>query len=113
MELSVRTDDMGTATLVSVAGEVDLATIPKLASALDRAIRRRPSGRVIVDLDGVLSLADLGLGVLLGAAGQLRQHGGDLVVVCTTASVLAQLAVTRFDQAVEVAGSIAAAALTR
>jgi anti-sigma B factor antagonist len=67
-----------------VTGEIDLASIPVLRNAVVRLVAEAPGQTVAIDLDGVTVLDDAGLGVLLGGAGRAREHGGDLVLVCTT-----------------------------
>jgi len=65
--------------LVTVAGEVDLATVPRLREQLFAlAAGGRP---LIADLDRVSFIDAAGLGVLAGAAGRAAAHGGRLHVV--------------------------------
>jgi anti-sigma B factor antagonist len=61
---------------------------------------------VAVDLDGVGVLDDSGLGVILGAAGRAREAGGDLVVVCSDARLVARLQLTGLDRAVDVRANL-------
>ena len=72
----------GSLPVLTLSGSVDLATLPRLQDGLLRLAAEHPGERVAVDLDGVDVLDDTALGVLLGAAGRARQHGGDLIVVC-------------------------------
>ncbi len=68
----------GGGSIVSVTGEIDLASIGEFRSAL----RRVPeSHSMIVDLSGVDFLDSLGVGVLLGARRRRREHGATLRVV--------------------------------
>ena len=83
-------------------GEVDLATLPVLHDALTRLVADSPGATVAVDLDGVTSLDDTALGVLLGSAGRARVAGGDLVVVCTDPRLLRRFELTGLARAVEV-----------
>jgi anti-anti-sigma factor len=60
--------------LVTVAGEVDIATVPQLR---ERLAAPAASGRpLIVDLDWVTFLDAAGLGVLARAASRAAAHGG-------------------------------------
>ena len=98
---------MGGRAVLGVSGEIDLATIPRLHDALTRFIgSTEPSTTVVVDLDGVYTCDDTGLGVLLGAASRARLGGGDLVVVCSPGALCDRLAQTRFDRAVSVVASV-------
>lgn len=87
---------------LEVEGIVDLASIAAMRDALTRLLRDHPGERVIVDLDGVAAIDDLGLGVLLGAAARARGAGGDLEIVCGRAALRAQFTDTRLDRAVTV-----------
>lgn len=98
---------VGDAVVVAVDGVVDLAAVGTLHGDLVRAIRRHPGDALIVDLDGVESIDDAGLGVLMGAAAAARSNGGDLQVVCNRVALRARLESTRFDRAVDVRSTIA------
>ena len=66
--------------LVTVAGEVDIATALRLREQLFAlAAGGRP---LIADLDRVSFIDAAGLGVLASAAGRAAAHGGSLHVVC-------------------------------
>lgn len=93
--------------VLALSGVVDLATIPTLRDLLLRAGTEHPHGSLAVDLDAVEVLDDTGLGLLLGAAGRRREHGGDLVVVTTRGALIARLAANGFDRAVRVAPALA------
>ena len=98
---------VGDAVVVAVDGVIDLAAVGTLHGDLTRAVRRHPGDTLIVDLDGVESIDDAGLGVLMGAAAAARSTGGDLQVVCNRAALRARLQSTRFDRAVDVRSTIA------
>ena len=99
--------------MLDVSGEIDMATIPRLHDALLRATNAdadadaAPRQVLIVDLDGVWSCDDMGLGVLLGAAGRCRESGGDLVVVCSDGPLRDRLERTGFDRAIRVTPRLA------
>jgi anti-sigma B factor antagonist len=97
---------VGAARVLALDGTVDLAAVGVLHNDLGRLIRQAPGAVVVVDLDGVDTLDDTGLGVLLGAAATAREAGGDLVVVCTRDALRARLERTGFDRAVVVRSSI-------
>ena len=61
-----------------------------------------------VDLDGLDTLDDVGMGVIIGAAGRARRSGGDVVVVCSSAELVERFATTRLDRAVTVVPAITA-----
>jgi anti-sigma B factor antagonist len=111
VDLTIRTSTVAGAAVLSVSGEIDMATIPRLHDALLRATTAHtdptPDQMLIVDLDGVWSCDDMGLGVLLGAAGRCRESGGDLVVVCSDGPLRDRLTRTAFDRAIRVAPRVA------
>ena len=77
MELKVTSRSQGDHTVVSVAGEIDLYTAPKLQSELTAALSRNPA-RLIVDMSAVEFCDSTGINVLLAAHRQAREHGGEL-----------------------------------
>lgn len=102
VDLFARNDVVGDVPVVSFEGVIDLASVPMLHDHLRAVVAGHAGTTVAVDLDGVTALDDCGLGVLLGAAGLARQHGGDLVVVATGERLRDRFRVTGLDRAVEV-----------
>jgi anti-anti-sigma factor len=92
--------------VVALDGVGDLASVGVLHGDLARVVRRHPGEVIVVDLDGVDTLDDAGLGVLLGAAATAREAGGDVVVVCNRPSLRDRLERTRFDRAITVRSTI-------
>jgi anti-anti-sigma factor len=66
--------------VVSLRGELDLATAPAACVRLDEA-RRTPRPRVVVDLSGLKFCDSTGLRALVGAASEVRAAAGRLAVV--------------------------------
>ena len=90
--------------LVTVAGEVDLATVPRLREQLFAlAAGGRP---LIADLDRVSFIDAAGLGVLAGAAGRAAAHGGRLHVVCARDRTRRLFCLTGLDRPVGLAGTV-------
>ena len=93
--------------LVTVAGEVDIATVPGLREQL---VARAAGGRpLIADLDRVGLIDAAGLGVLAGAAGRAAAHGGSLQVVCARARTRRLFRLTGLARRVGLAGTVGAA----
>ena len=93
--------------LVTVAGEVDFASA---AGLRERLFTLASAGRPLVaDLDRVSFIDAAGLGVLAGAARQAAAHGASLRVVCARRQVRRLFSLTRLDQAVPLAASLAEA----
>ncbi|MFM8794968.1 MAG: STAS domain-containing protein [Acidimicrobiales bacterium] len=109
MNLSVRRSEVNGRHVLSVEGNLDLATLPRFGDALVRLVGDSAGSVCVVDLDGASVVEDASLGLLLGAAGRARNESGDLAVVCTDTRMRRRLTDTGFDRAVRVVGSISAA----
>jgi anti-sigma B factor antagonist len=109
MDLVVRQLD-GRVPGLSVAGEVDMATAPRLRDTLVQFAAEHPGATAVIDLDGVSFLDSLGLGVLVGGLRRMRTTGGDLALVCTSPRLLDLLALCRLDRVFEIHASVAQAA---
>ncbi len=91
-----------------VAGEVDMVSVPRLRAVLTAAAA---AGRVvIVDLARVSFIDAAGLGVLAGAARRCSASGGSLSVVAAGPLVRQMFSLTRLDQRVRLAATLADAA---
>lgn len=75
----VRRVDHPLGVLLTLGGELDLATVPRLQEQLDRAVRGR--GAVVIDLSGLRFIDSSGLHMLVRAERQLHASGGQLVLV--------------------------------
>src|SRR5918992_5675758 len=76
--------------VIAVAGELDIASAPRLCARLDATrTGRRP--RLLVDLTDVDFCDSTGLRALLGAASEVRAHGGRFAIVCPPAGDVARL----------------------
>lgn len=106
MELVCTLTSLAGAPVLQVSGEIDLATAPYFRDQLVRAVTQHPGVSLAVDLDGVTALDDTGLGMLLGAAGRAREHGGDLVIISTSERLRSRLAITGLDRAIDVAAAL-------
>ncbi|MFM2072534.1 MAG: hypothetical protein RLZZ623_2797 [Actinomycetota bacterium] len=102
MDLLCRVAVVGSLPSLVISGELDLASIPEFTDAVSRLINDHVGSTVAVDLDGITVLDDTGLGVLLGAAGRARQHGGDVVLVCTGERLLERFEQSGLSRALEV-----------
>ena len=102
MDLRISTRTAGRHHVVALDGIADLSTVPTLQSTLKREIVAVPGATVVVDVDGLVALDDVALGVLLGAAASAREHGGDLEVLTTSPRWIERFRTTRFEHAVAV-----------
>ena len=87
---SVDEHDESGVKVIHVAGELDIATAPRLCARLDATrTGRRP--RLLVDLTDVDFCDSTGLRALLGAASEVRAHGGRFAIVCPPSGDVARL----------------------
>lgn len=96
MRFSVDEQDERGVRVLSVVGEVDLASAPRLSERLNVAVRCT-SGGVVVDLTGVEVLDSTGIAVLLNALRRMTRARRRLALVCTSGPVLQVLRLTRLD----------------
>ena len=90
VDFSVEEDDEAGVKVIAVAGELDIATAPALCARLD-ATRAGRSPRLLVDLSAVEFCDSTGLRALLGAATEIRAHGGRFALVCEPGGGVARL----------------------
>ncbi|MEV6276872.1 STAS domain-containing protein [Nocardia sp. NPDC051832] len=86
----------GGATVLTVAGEVDLATAPALETAIEGVLADKAPA-LIIDLTGVSFLASAGMAALVAA----HQRAGDATTIAVVADGPAtsrQLKMTSLDQ---------------
>lgn len=96
--------------VVRVSGEVDMATAPVLAEALDRAFTGGNPARVVVDLTGVSFFASSGLALLAQTSARARDTATDVVVVVVPGGATERaITVTSMDRSVRVVHDLAEA----
>jgi anti-sigma B factor antagonist len=83
--------------VLSVRGEIDALTTPRLEAELDRQLADLPE-LLVLDLSGVTFLASSGLAVLIRAAQVTGEHGRRLRLVVGTRAVRRPLQITGSDQ---------------
>jgi anti-anti-sigma factor len=94
-ELDVDEVDDKTA-VVSVRGEIHLATAPEFSERLNAVIADGHTS-VVVDLTEVGFIDSTGLSVLLNALRRITRAGGTLSLVCTNPTVMRLFEVTKMD----------------
>ena len=106
-ELTIRVRRKPKYVLVTVAGEVDIATVAQLRERL-RALAA--SGRPLVaDLEQVSFIDASGLGALAGAARLAAEHGASLQVVCARQRIRRLFRLTGLDGSIPLARTLAEA----
>src|SRR5258707_10051911 len=84
------------ATVLTVAGEVDLATAPALEAAIEGILNAKPAA-LIIDLTAVSFLASAGMAALVGAH-QRAGKATSIAVVADGPATSRQLKMTSLDQ---------------
>lgn len=97
MELSMTTEDRGTACTVALVGEVDVYTSPKLKQELSQIIDDGCLD-IIVDLDGLDFIDSSGLGVLVSSLRTVKELGGTIRLVCSKNGILKIFRITGLDK---------------
>lgn len=90
--------------VVSVRGDVDLATAPALRDALAAAVKE--SDAVVVDLAEVPFMDSTGLGVLVAGANRARAGGRTLVIAQPRQIVRNALRLVQVDTVIDVYDSL-------
>jgi anti-sigma B factor antagonist len=82
VDLSLETREVAGRTVVSVAGEIDVYTAPRLR---DRITELVSSGHydLVIDMEKVDFLDSTGLGVLVGGLKKVRTHDGSMELICS------------------------------
>jgi anti-sigma B factor antagonist len=94
--------------VVSVSGELDIATADRFAEELERTAERS-ARRVIVDLVGLTFIDSVALGVLTEGARRLRAAGGTCIVVSQDPRILRVFEITGLDRIFRIERSLAEA----
>jgi anti-sigma B factor antagonist len=96
VDFSLRQDVSGPAGLITVTGELDMETAPRLRGAL-LTVLDAGARDLVVDLREVTFLDSTALGVLVFGLKRAREAQGDLGLVATSSQILRMLAITRLD----------------
>jgi|SRR5581483_2293654 len=103
LDLTVREQDGWS--ILSVAGEIDIATAPSLREKL-HALLADGHTNIVVDLDEVTFLDSTALGVLVGVLKRARTEGGEVRLVCNQPRVRKVFEITRLDTAFDVSSTV-------
>jgi anti-sigma B factor antagonist len=94
---------------MSVHGEIDLYTVPRLQRELTSVLATGDPVRLVVDLSGVDFCDSTGVNVLLAAHRQAREKGGNLELAAPRPAVRKILQVTGLETVFTVIDDPAAA----
>jgi anti-sigma B factor antagonist len=94
--------------VVSLAGEMDIASAPELARALE-ALGGANATAVVIDLSALTFIDSSGISVLATAARDARARGGELVVAAPEGDVRRVFEIVRLAEIVPLEDSLSAA----
>jgi anti-sigma B factor antagonist len=81
VDLTITTREAEGRTVVSVAGEIDVYTAPRLREEITELVAAG-TYNLVIDMSEVEFLDSTGLGVLVGGLKKVRAHDGSLQLVC-------------------------------
>ena len=82
MNLDLETSKQGDSSVISLRGEIDVYTAPRLRQALIDLVEGGAKD-IVVDMERVDFLDSTGLGVLVGGLKRVKSNEGDLKLVVT------------------------------
>src|ERR1700723_76059 len=97
VELNVSSRFQDDHTIVTIRGEIDLYTAPRLHSELVGLLAEGMPVRVIIDMSGVEFCDSTGMNVLLSCLRRARERGGELEIAAPKPAVRKILQVTGLD----------------
>jgi anti-sigma B factor antagonist len=97
VEFRVSSRAEGNRTVLTLSGEIDLYTAPRLQAELAAALAGHEPAWIVVDMSGVEFCDSTGMNVLLAARQHARERGGDLALAAPRAPVRKILQVTGLE----------------
>ena len=82
MDLSLETREVADRTVVTVGGEIDVYTAPKLRDKITELVNAGHHD-LLVDMEKVEFLDSTGLGVLVGGLKKVRAQEGSMELICS------------------------------
>ena len=108
MDLTLETQEVEGATIISVGGEIDVYTAPRLRDRITELVGEGVYD-LIIDMEAVEFLDSTGLGVLVGGLKKVRAHDGSLQLICTQERLLKIFRITGLAKVFAIHDSTAAA----
>ena len=108
MDLSLETRQVDDRTVVTVGGEIDVYTAPKLRDKITELVN---SGHhaLVIDMEKVEFLDSTGLGVLVGGLKKVRAQQGSMELVCSQDRLLKIFRITGLTKVFDIHPDVASA----
>ncbi len=104
MNLELETDKRGTRSVVTLRGEIDVYTAPRLRQALIDLVEGGAT-QIVVDMSSVDFLDSTGLGVLVGGLKRVKSNDGELRLVVTQDRIMKIFDITGLAKVFPIFGS--------
>jgi anti-sigma B factor antagonist len=105
MNLDLETSKQGETSVVSLRGEIDVYTAPRLRQALIDLVEGGAKD-IVVDMDRVDFLDSTGLGVLVGGLKRVKSNEGEMKLVVTQDRIMKIFDITGLAKVFPVFGSL-------
>ena len=112
MDLTLATREADGKTVVTVGGEIDVYTAPKLRDKITELVAAGVYD-IVVDMGAVEFLDSTGLGVLVGGLKKVRAHDGSMRLICNQERLLKIFRITGLAKVFAIHGSQADALAER
>ncbi len=108
MDLTLATEQVESATIIVIGGEIDVYTAPRLRDRISELVGEGVYD-LILDMEAVEFLDSTGLGVLVGGLKKVRAHDGSLQLICTQERLLKIFRITGLAKVFTIHATAAAA----
>jgi len=98
MDLELETSKRGSQTVLTVRGEIDVYTAPRLRQSIVDLVEAG-AVNLVIDMEKVDFLDSTGLGVLVEGLKRVRTRGGDLSIVVTQDKIIKIFEITGLNKA--------------
>lgn len=105
MELDISSEHADGVCTLSLNGEVDVYTAPRLKEALVQHIEDGCID-IVIDLGGMGFIDSSGLGVLVGGLRRVKERDGSIRVICDRENILKIFRITGLDKVFPIFGTI-------
>ena len=108
MDLELETTEQNGKSVLTVRGEIDVYTAPRLRQTIVDLVEAGARD-IVVDMEQVDFLDSTGLGVLVEGLKRVRSRQGDLALVATQDKILKIFDITGLSKAFQIHDSVAGA----